>query len=109
MILYFSATGNGKYISEQIAEKTNETCMSIVDCIREDKYVFLMKQYLELLCRLISGVFHGLLQNIWINLGQKIADIHFSLPAMERQQVRQAVWRRTLWLVMDRSLMRIIV
>ena len=40
MILYFSATGNGKYISEQIAEKTNETCMSIVDCIREDKYIF---------------------------------------------------------------------
>lgn len=25
MILYFSATGNGKYISEQIAEKTDET------------------------------------------------------------------------------------
>lgn len=40
MILYFSATGNGKYISERIAEKTNETCMSIVDCIRKDKYVF---------------------------------------------------------------------
>lgn len=84
-------------------------CMSIVDCIREDKYVFLMKQYLELWCRLISGVFHGLLHNIWINLEQKIADIHFFLPAMERQQVRLAVWRRTLWLVMDRSLMRIIV
>lgn len=109
MILYFSATGNGEYISEQIAEKTNEICMSIVDCIREDKYVFLMKQYLELWCRLISGVFHGLLHNIWINLEQKIADIHFFLPAMERQQVRLAVWRRTLWLVMDRSLMRIIV
>ena len=40
MILYFSATGNGKYISEQIAERANETCMSIVDCIREDKYSF---------------------------------------------------------------------
>ena len=40
MILYFSATGNGKYISEQIAGRTNETCMSIVDCIREDKYSF---------------------------------------------------------------------
>lgn len=40
MILYFSATGNGKYISEKIVEKTNETCMSIVDCIREDKYCF---------------------------------------------------------------------
>lgn len=40
MILYFSATENGKYISEQIAEKTNETCTSIVDCIRKDKYSF---------------------------------------------------------------------
>ena len=40
MILYFSATGNGKYIAEQIAEKTDEKCMSIVDCIREDKYCF---------------------------------------------------------------------
>ncbi|MDD6304171.1 MAG: EFR1 family ferrodoxin [Lachnospiraceae bacterium] len=40
MILYFSATGNGKYISEQIAEKIDEKCMSIVDCIREDKYCF---------------------------------------------------------------------
>lgn len=56
MILYFSATGNGKYISEQ-----------------------------------------------------KIGDIHFFLPAMEPQQVMLAVWRKTLWLVMDRSLMRIIV
>lgn len=109
MILYFSATGNGKYISEQIAEKTDETCMSIVDCIREDKYVFLMKQYLELWCRLISGVFHGLSQTIWTNSEQKIVDIHFFLPAMEPQQVRLAVWQRTLWLVMDRSLMRIIV
>lgn len=26
MILYFSATGNGKYIAEQIAEKTDEAC-----------------------------------------------------------------------------------
>lgn len=40
MILYFSATGNGKYIAEQIAEKTDEKCMSIVDCICEDKYCF---------------------------------------------------------------------
>lgn len=40
MILYFSATGNGKYIAEQIAEKTDEKCMPIVDCIREDTYYF---------------------------------------------------------------------
>ena len=40
MILYFSATGNGKYISEQIANATNEKCMSIVDCICKNKYYF---------------------------------------------------------------------
>ena len=40
MILYFSATGNGKYIAEQIADATNEKCMSIADCICEDKYCF---------------------------------------------------------------------
>ena len=40
MILYFSATGNGKYIAEQIADAANEKCMSIVDCIRENRYCF---------------------------------------------------------------------
>ena len=64
---------------------------------------FLMKQYLELWCRLISGVFHGLSQTIWTNSEQEIADILFSLPAMGQQQVRLAVWRRILWLIMGRS------
>lgn len=40
MILYFSATGNGKYIVEQIATKTDDKAISIVDCIREGKYLF---------------------------------------------------------------------
>ena len=40
MILYFSATGNGKYIAEQIVDATNEKCMSIVDCIHEGHYYF---------------------------------------------------------------------
>ena len=40
MILYFSATGNGKYIAEQIAAATDEKCISIIDCIRGDKYFF---------------------------------------------------------------------
>ena len=109
MILYFSATGNGKYIAEQIAEKTDEKCMSIVDCIREDKYVSPMKKYLEWWYRLISGVFHGLLQNIWESSELKIVDIHFSLPATEQRQVRLAVWRRRLWLIMGRTLMPTIV
>ena len=40
MILYFSATGNGKYIAEQIAAATDEKCISITECIRVDKYSF---------------------------------------------------------------------
>ena len=33
MVLYFSATGNGKYIAAQIATKTDDKAISIVDCI----------------------------------------------------------------------------
>lgn len=35
MILYFSTTGNGKYISEQIAERTNETCVGCGVCAKK--------------------------------------------------------------------------
>lgn len=45
MILYFSATGNGKYIAEQIAAATDEKCISIIDCIRGDKYSFIAREY----------------------------------------------------------------
>ena len=38
MILYFSATGNGKYIAAQIATKTDDKAISIVDCIRYWEY-----------------------------------------------------------------------
>lgn len=44
MILYFSATGNGKYISEQIVKKTDETSMSIVDCILWRKKFKILKK-----------------------------------------------------------------
>lgn len=40
MILYFSATGNNKYIAEEIAAKTGEVPVSIVDCIRNNRYEF---------------------------------------------------------------------
>lgn len=40
MILYFSATGNSKYIAETIAKSMNDECMSIVSCIRENRYCF---------------------------------------------------------------------
>ncbi|MDO4284246.1 MAG: EFR1 family ferrodoxin [Eubacteriales bacterium] len=40
MILYFSATGNNKYIAEKIALETREKPVSIVDCIRNNQYEF---------------------------------------------------------------------
>lgn len=36
----FQCNRKREYIAEQIAEKTDEKCMSIVDCICEDKYCF---------------------------------------------------------------------
>lgn len=40
MILYFSATGNCKFIAEQIAAQTGEQSASVVDCIRAQRYDF---------------------------------------------------------------------
>ena len=57
MILYFSATGNGKYIAERIANEFDDQYKSIVDCIEEHEY------YLVLWCPLIFGVCLELLRN----------------------------------------------
>lgn len=40
MILYFSATGNNKYLAEKIALETGERPVSIVDCIKNKQYEF---------------------------------------------------------------------
>lgn len=40
MIFYFSATGNSKYVAERISEKTDEKTISVVDCIKENKFNF---------------------------------------------------------------------
>lgn len=40
MILYFSATGNSKYVAERISKKTDEKMLSIVDCIKDKKFNF---------------------------------------------------------------------
>lgn len=40
MILYFSATGNCKYVATKIAEATGEEIVSIVDCMKEEKFSF---------------------------------------------------------------------
>lgn len=39
MILYFSATGNCKYVASRLAEAAQET-LSLVDCIRDNRYAF---------------------------------------------------------------------
>ena len=40
MILYFSATGNCKYVASRLAESAEQDMLSIVNCIREDRYSF---------------------------------------------------------------------
>ena len=40
MIIYFSATGNCKYVASLLAKSTEQVMLSIVDCIRESKYTF---------------------------------------------------------------------
>lgn len=109
MILYFSATGNGKYIAEQIAEKTDEKCMSIVDCICEDKYCFSNEKIFGMV---VPTYFWRLPRIVAEYLGKlriENCGYTFSLPAMEQRQVRLAVWRRRLWLIMGRTLMPTIV
>lgn len=40
MIIYFSATGNSKYVAERIARELNDTAISIIDCIETETYDF---------------------------------------------------------------------
>ena len=40
MIIYFSATGNSKYVAERIAKTLKDTAISIVDCIEKETYDF---------------------------------------------------------------------
>ena len=44
MILYFSATGNSKYVTIRISENIHEEMKRIEDCIIENKYRFADKQ-----------------------------------------------------------------
>lgn len=40
MILYFSATGNCKYVAARLAEAQHDEMRSITDCIRDNQYEF---------------------------------------------------------------------
>lgn len=40
MLLYFSATGNCKYVATRLKQADDQEMLSIVDCIREGKYEF---------------------------------------------------------------------
>ena len=44
MILYFSATGNCKYVATRISEKTGDLIFAIDDCIKADHYAFELKE-----------------------------------------------------------------
>lgn len=40
MILYFSATGNSKYVASRVAQSADQEMLSIVDCMKNDMYDF---------------------------------------------------------------------
>lgn len=40
MVLYFSATGNCKYVAARLTQSAEKEMLSIVDCIRNDQYSF---------------------------------------------------------------------
>lgn len=40
MILYFSATGNCKYVATRLAQSEKQEMLSIVDCLKNDQYSF---------------------------------------------------------------------
>lgn len=62
MIIYFSATGNSKYVATRIAEKTNDRLVSIVDCCRNSEYSFRPKDGEAV--GMISPVYHWGLPSI---------------------------------------------
>jgi Pyruvate/2-oxoacid:ferredoxin oxidoreductase delta subunit/flavodoxin len=43
MIFYFSATGNSKYVALKIAAETKEEPIAITDCVRNQKFIFTVK------------------------------------------------------------------
>lgn len=40
MILYFSATGNCKYVAQRLAKETGQEALPMTDCIREKRFSF---------------------------------------------------------------------
>ncbi|MGG7059041.1 EFR1 family ferrodoxin [Clostridium tertium] len=44
MILYFSATGNSKYVAERITKATNDECISILDVMKDEKCSLYIKE-----------------------------------------------------------------
>ena len=44
MILYFSATGNSKYVAERIAKATNDECIFILDIMKDEKCFLSIKE-----------------------------------------------------------------
>lgn len=44
MILYFSATGNSKYVATRIADVLREEIISVAECIKNESYHFTVKE-----------------------------------------------------------------
>lgn len=69
MILYFSATGNSKYVAEQIAKATGDIAVSITDCIRDERYNFEISDEEDL--GIVAPVYFWGLPNVVIDFFRK--------------------------------------
>lgn len=70
MIFCFSATGNSKYVAQSIAEATQDTMVSITDCIKEERFSFDMQARESI--GFVTPVYHWGLPTIVLEFMEKL-------------------------------------
>lgn len=78
MILYFSATGNCKYVASRIAKQTNDNIISIADCIKQKSFNFTLNPKESL--GIISPTYAWGLPSIVIEFLKKLHISFFKKP-----------------------------
>ena len=71
MILYFSGTGNSKYVAEKLALATNERIFAIDDCIKFNNYNFLLSDNENL--GIVCPTYFWQLPDIMVNFLKEIS------------------------------------
>ena len=58
MILYFTATGNSRWLAELLAEAMHDTAVSIVDCLKPVSYTHLDVYKRQEVCAPVHSVWN---------------------------------------------------